>query len=98
MDHDISQQPTNIICLSEARRSYKKCGHKNMTVDAELSELVCDDCGDRLNPIAILVRFSHEESRWKWQRDALMEERERIEAKSKCKCQHCGKITKITRR
>jgi DNA-directed RNA polymerase subunit RPC12/RpoP len=76
-----------------------QCQHLIIEVDEEENEVVCEDCGIRLNPVAILWRFAGEESRLfneMQQRKAhIIEMAKRIDAKNRCKCQHCGKMTKI---
>ena len=89
--------PTNIISLSEARRRYEvgACRHLQIVVDEDLAEVRCEACGVSLNPIAMLVRLSREESRFEQRRTAMLAEREKLEAKSKTKCEHCGGMTRV---
>jgi len=90
-------EETKIVSLTDARRTYRpeKCSHKYMTVDEELNEVTCDDCGAKLNPVGMLLRFAHEESRWMQERVRLMELHKQLDTRVRCKCQHCGKMTKI---
>jgi hypothetical protein len=89
--------PAKIISLSEARDKFRpgKCQHRHMTVDEDLNTVECDDCGEKLNPVAILVRFAREESRWHRNAEALKDLHRKLDAKVRCKCQHCGKMTRI---
>lgn len=95
----ISLEPerAKIICLKEARSKYApgRCKHMNMTVDEELATVQCDDCGEKLNPIALLLRMTHEESRWQQRADDLRDALRRYDEKQRCKCQHCGKFTRV---
>jgi hypothetical protein len=90
-------EPTKVISLKEARNKYRpdKCRHRNMTVDAELNEVECDDCGAKLNPVAMLMRFANEESRWAREGEHLKELHKELDARVRCKCQHCGQMTRI---
>lgn len=88
---------TQVICLNAARSKYMagRCQHKNLTVDEDLNDVLCDDCGAKLNPVAVLMRFANEESRWKREGEKLRELHKALDARVRCKCQHCGQMTRI---
>ena len=90
-------EPTKVISLREARTRYRpgQCQHKHMTVDEQLNEVECDDCGAKLNPVAVLLRFANEESRWAREGEKLRELHKELDARVRCKCQHCGQMTRI---
>ena len=87
----------NVISLTEARRQYDMdhCRHLQLIVDAALNEVECGDCGARLNPVEALIRFAREESRLFQRREEITPLLERLEKKSRTKCQHCGKMTRV---
>lgn len=89
--------PTKVISLQEARNRFRadRCQHKHMTVDEDLSEVTCDDCGAKLNPVAVLTRFAREESRWQREAARLRELHQALDARVRCRCQHCGQMTRI---
>ncbi len=86
-----------VICLEEVRSRYRydKCQHLRVQVDADLAEVECKDCGAKMNPIAVLVRYATEESRLSLRISAMKEEREKLNKRIRCKCDHCGKMTRI---
>lgn len=90
-------ESTKVISLKEARHKFRpdKCQHKHMTVDEDLNEVECDDCGAKLNAVSMLLRFAHEESRWSREGEQLRELHKRLDARIRCKCQHCGQMTRI---
>lgn len=90
-------EPTKVISLNVARNKYRqdKCQHKHMTVDEDLNEVQCDDCGAKLNPVAVLLRFANEESRWHREGEQLRQLHKELDARVRCKCQHCGQMTRI---
>lgn len=94
---DDIEAPTNVVCLSEARARFQlgKCRHVHLAVDEDLAEVECADCGAKLNAIAVLARLAREESRFEQRRLAMVAEREKLEAKSRTKCQHCGQMTHV---
>lgn len=94
---DDIEAPTNVICLSDARVRFQvgKCRHIHLTVDEDLAEVECQDCGAKLNPVAVLARLAREESRFELRRQEMVAEREKLEAKSRTKCQHCGQMTHV---
>lgn len=90
-------EPAKIISLSVARNKYRpgKCQHKHMTIDEDLATVECDDCGEKLNPVAVLLRFANEESRWQRNGEELRKLHADLDARIRCKCQHCGQMTRI---
>lgn len=93
----IDDEPTNIICLSEARTRFamSKCQHKHVEVDEILAEVTCKDCGEKLNPIAVLVRMATEESRLGNRITANKQLLADLETKHRTKCKHCGQMTPV---
>lgn len=96
-ENGISLPEAKVISLDEVRSRYRydKCRHLRVEVDADLAECTCKDCGERLNPIAVLVRYATEESRLSQCIDAMKVEREKLEKRVRCKCDHCGKMTRV---
>lgn len=90
-------EPAKVFSLADARHKFRagKCAHRLLTVDEELATVECDDCHEKLNPVAMLLRFAHEESRWKREGEKLNELNKALDARIRCKCQHCGQMTRI---
>lgn len=88
---------SKVISLEEARTRYRvgKCQHLRVMVDSDKAECECKDCGEKLNAISVLVRYATEESRLSMRIAAMKEEREKLEKRVRCKCDHCGKMTRI---
>lgn len=76
-------------------KDFQACQHKSLLVDEEKAEVECKKCGAKLNPIWALMRFATEESRLVQRRQALAMERKAWEDRSKTKCRHCGKMTRL---
>lgn len=101
------QEPTNLLVLHKAIKSYEKrnCLHKSIAVNSELAQVECKDCGEKLDPLAILVRMSEEQTLW-WHRaseyrsryEEYMKLDQELAHKHRCKCEHCHKMTRIDRR
>lgn len=86
-----------IIKLERHLRGYGECQHKICEVDITLNELTCKSCGERVNPIWYLDMLAKHESTLNEvirQKKLLIEN---LEERKRCKCTHCGKITKIVR-
>jgi septation ring formation regulator EzrA len=93
----LNPKDAKVISITEVRSRYRfdKCQHLRVQVDAELAEVECRDCGAKLNAIAVLVRYATEESRLSMRIDAMKAEREKLEKRVRCKCDHCGKMTRV---
>lgn len=85
----------NVFSLEMARNNPEHCQHRTMIVDEKLNTLTCKQCGSLLNPIWALARFHKEESSWKWTLKAYKEMLAERDARTRTKCQHCGKMTRI---
>ena len=77
-----------------------KCSHYNASfeVDEDSGECTCLKCGGKVTPIFVLKILMHHESRWNKTREAYAAEMKRLGERSKTKCQHCGKITRVSNR
>ena len=71
------------------------CRHLNVSVHEDLIEVVCRDCGAKLNPIWVLTRMAREETKWKLRRTEFIAARAELAKRQRCKCQHCGQMTRI---
>lgn len=92
-----SHKPSNVISLIDARMLHrpKQCEHYPLIVDEALGEVECGDCGEKLNPIAALARMARQESKLGRMQQELKTLRAELEHRNRCKCTHCGHITKI---
>ncbi len=73
------------------------CRHNKWYVDETLAEITCGICEQKLNPIWCLVQQAKTERRLKWRFDELQTLVKKSEDKLRCKCQKCGKMTRIIR-
>lgn len=87
-----------------------KCNHRDYIVpgtyairnvqylirDGE-TEVECGNCGTRLDPMFVLRALAGNESRWMETAKKYQEEMQRLNERSRTKCRHCGKMTKISR-
>lgn len=73
------------------------CMHKRFTVDERLQEVVCRDCKVKLNPMYALLSLSRQENRYHELHARYQDELARLAARSKTKCEHCDKMTRISR-
>ena len=87
----------NVIYLSVVAPKYRvvQCKHLQVEVDEQLAEVVCTACGEKLNPIQVLARYAREESILYRRIEELKQTRETLEKRSRCKCDHCGRMTRI---
>ncbi len=77
------------------KKTYSGCSHNDMRLDERLALVECGQCGERLDPMNVLVRLAHEESRLESRRAGLDAKLAEFEKKSKTKCRHCGKFTEL---
>lgn len=90
-------EDAKVVSLKAAREKFRagKCQHNKIEVDEDLAEVTCSDCGAKLNAISVLMRFATEETRWSRQAADAREAIRALDARVRCKCQHCGQMTRI---
>lgn len=82
--------------LSESRRfDPKRCAHTNVEIDTALAKLHCKLCGAEVCPVAWLDGLRRERVVWDYARRELEKQRMRLEAKTKTRCEHCHKVTRV---
>ena len=72
-----------------------KCRHMRAEVDERLAEVTCRDCGEKLNPIWVLMQLATEDrilhDRWA----AMRAEVRLLGERTRVKCRHCEKFTPV---
>jgi hypothetical protein len=78
----------------------EKCRHifTQYEVDIDAGKCKCLKCGAEVSPIFVLEQLMHQESRWMRTREAYLDEMKRLDERARTKCQHCGEMTRISRR
>lgn len=74
----------------------RSCRHDVFHVDERHGEVVCGDCGEKLNPIWALLQVAQQESHYLRMHKRYTEEVKRLSERSRTKCQHCGHVTRIS--
>lgn len=82
--------------LQLVQPSLKGCQHRSFVLDERLARVVCGDCGEHLDPLWCLRELSKTESQFHRMRDRYNQEMTRLAARSRTRCQHCGKQTRIS--
>ena len=76
-----------------------KCFHNHTyLIDDRATEVTCSACGEKLNPIWVLLQLMHQESRWHELHARYQDEMKRLNERERTKCQHCGAMTRISHR
>jgi hypothetical protein len=76
-----------------------KCFHQHgFLVDERAADVTCATCGDKLNPMWVLLQLMHKEHRWHALHERYQDEMQRLAERERTKCQHCGQITRISHR
>jgi hypothetical protein len=88
-DHDIERVLTEVAGA--------KCFHRRFTVDDKLQEVECRDCKEKLNPMFALIQLSRQETRYHELHARYHDELARLAARERTKCEHCAKMTRISR-
>lgn len=79
-------------------RYNKECSHLRYEVDEALSEVTCRDCGAKLTPMFVLLQLAKLENSWISDYKRTVKAVEQLSKRQRTKCDHCGKMTRISRR
>jgi hypothetical protein len=73
---------------------------KNVTylVAEAAAEVECSNCKAKLNPMWVLARLAHDETRYHETAKRYQEEMKRLSERTRTKCDNCGHMTRISRR
>ncbi|EKO3439510.1 hypothetical protein NTE19_003402 [Vibrio fluvialis] len=81
--------------LKKAQSYPVKCKHAQFMVDQQLDTVECGKCGERLSPVWVLSQLADKETELRRRFSISKALAEEVKDKTKCKCEHCGKITSI---
>ena len=81
-------------------KPYDRCKHYNgpFEVDEEGGKCICKACGEEVTAIFVLKRLMRDESRWMESHAKYHDQMKRLSERSRTKCDHCGKMTRISRK
>lgn len=86
------------VLLREHEVPAQTCSHLRCVVDPKLADVTCNDCGERINPIWLLTRMANDDRRYAESRSRHQQEAKRLAERSRTKCEHCNRMTRISRR
>lgn len=75
------------------------CSHSFVSyiVDEAAAEVECGACHEKLNPMWVLGRLANEDRRFAENQAQFNSEMKRLGERSRTACDHCGKMTRISR-
>lgn len=62
------------------------------------TEVECSECGTKLHPMFVLNLMACAETDWLRTRELYVQEMKRLNERKRTQCDHCGKMTRISRR
>lgn len=73
------------------------CSHKMVPyrIREGEAEVECGGCSTRLEPMFVLRQLAIEDSLWKQRQEAAVKTAKEHAERKRCKCQHCGQMTRI---
>lgn len=75
-----------------------KCLHFGgpFEIDIKGDKCTCKRCGEQVGAMYVLDQLMKTESRWMQTLATYQEDMKRLAERSRTKCEHCGKITRIS--
>lgn len=73
------------------------CQHDNaqFEVDIRGGRCICKNCRGEVSPFFVLERLMRSESLWQRHRRCYVDDMQRLSERSRAKCQHCQRMTRI---
>lgn len=101
-DKKIVELPVRFKPEAEERTLYevesRPCRHmQGFIVDESATEVTCKVCSAKLNPMWVLTQLAHKETKYHLSAERYRDEMERLANRSKTKCQHCHRMTRISK-
>lgn len=91
------KRPIDVERVLTVVHSYGQCRHERFTIDEKLAQVECRDCKASLNPFYALAQLARQETRYHELHERYQDEMKRLGERSKTKCEHCQKMTRISR-
>lgn len=95
----MNEQPRKIFVLAErmCKRDRANGGyhHGPYVIDQRAAQVQCQACGMLMNPIQCLVEYARQWEHIDWRMEEMRKLKAKLEEKQRCKCEHCGKFTKV---
>lgn len=74
------------------------CQHNGgFSLNEKEDQVICKKCGTRLNPMHVLKLLAREETKWHQTRALYRDEMKRLGERSRTTCEHCNRVTKISK-
>lgn len=75
------------------------CMHtRGFLLDDTLEHVRCKTCNEALNPMFVLKRLAHQETKYHELQARYQDELARLSERNRCKCEHCGQMTRIEKK
>lgn len=90
-------KPSDEKMFTVIQNDYSGCLEHSYLIDQKAGTITCQKCKKAFDPMWALIDLARKESRWMDQYKRHEEEMKRLDERSKTTCQHCKKLTKISR-
>lgn len=81
-----------VFNIDKRRCKKSRAHHGPYLVNEYLATVECQTCGEKINPITVLMELAKNESTWNARMDRVRAEILELEERSKFKCAHCGRV------
>lgn len=92
---DPDKPPKRVFIRNNKKPEYTDCQHCHLLLDHATNAVYCADCGEKLDPMWVLSRIADKHNSLYFSYRDLYAKAQRAAKMNRCKCEHCGKMTKI---
>lgn len=97
LEFKYKQKSKTDLVDSVFKRKYNDCYHTSFEIDLSKNHVECGKCKAILNPMWVLNEIANKESNNRHRLIDLKKEIEETKNKMHCKCDKCGKMTRIAK-
>lgn len=66
-------------------------------IDQKAGKCICEECKQEVSPMFVLERLMQQEGQWMQSRERYQDEMKRLSERSRTTCDHCGKMTRVSK-
>lgn len=92
---DFTGEKDKRIFTTNKNPPYMSCKHPNFTIDVATDSVECGLCHEKLSPMWVLVQLSDKHNYLRHRYTEIVRHSEKAQSMNRCKCDKCGKMTRI---
>lgn len=98
LSFDKEQHPRQVFVENNKTPRHDECKHSALVIDQSTDTVWCKDCDQKLSPMWVLSRIADKHNQFYWNYSEVFEKSKKALKMNRCKCEHCGNMTRIIKK